>query len=212
MSQPIVYGDAISTYVRSVRLTLAEKGVEHVLESVDLIKQGHKTPEFLAKHPWGKMPAFEHDGNCFYEATAIMRYVNEAFDGPALMPQTPKERAKVNQVMSILDSYGYSSSITELFIPRVLVPMLGGQTDEATVEAAKPKAKLFVDVIEKLLGQGPFFAGAQVSLADLHVLPVLTYLSAAPEGKAILEGAPGLRSWMDRMSQRPSVKAVMPPS
>lgn len=212
MSQPVVYGDAISTYVRSVRLALAEKGVEHTLSAVDLVKGQHKEPEFIARQPFGKMPAFEHDGNAFYEVSAMLRYVDEAFEGPALMPSTPAARARINQVLSIVDSYGYGSSITELFIPRILVPMLGGETDEAVVKAAVPKAQLFVDVIEKLLGSGNFFGGDTVTLADLHLLPVLTYLSAAPEGKAILESASGLRGWLSRMSARDSAKSVMPPS
>ena len=69
MSQPTVYGDAISTYVRSVRLTLEEKRVPHTLVAVDLVKGQHKGEEHLVRHPWGKMPAFEHDGNALYEAS-----------------------------------------------------------------------------------------------------------------------------------------------
>lgn len=212
MSQPVVYGDAISTYVRSIRLALAEKGVAHTLSSVDLVKGQHKEAEFLSRQPFGKMPAFEHDGNAFYEVSAMMRYVDEAFEGPALMPSTPAARARINQVVSMVDNYGYPASITELFIPRVLVPMLGGETDEAVVEAAKPKAQLFVDTVEKILGSGSFFGGNAVTLADIHLIPVLTYLAAAPEGKAILESAPGLRAWMGRMNERESVRTMMPAS
>ncbi len=210
MSQPVVYGDAISTYVRSVRLALEEKGVAHTLVTVDLVKGQHKQQDHLVRHPWGKMPAFEHDGNSFYEASAIVRYIDEAFPGPALMPPTPAERARVNQVMSIVDSYGYPASITNIFIPRVLIPSLGGQTDEAQVEAAKPQAALFLKELGRLLGGANYFGGASVSLADLHVLPVLTYLRATPEGQALLAAAPSIAAWMDRMNQRRSVQAVMP--
>jgi glutathione S-transferase len=210
MSQPVVYGDAISTYVRSVRLALEEKGVAHTLVAVDLVKGQHKQQDHLARHPWGKMPAFEHDGNSFYEASAIERYIDEAFPGPALMPATPAERARVNQVMSIVDSYGYPASVTNIFIPRVLIPSLGGQTDEAQVEAAKPQAALFLDELGRLLGGANYFGGAAVSLADLHVLPVLTYLRATPEGQALIAAAPSIAAWMDRMNQRRSVQAVMP--
>ena len=210
MSQPIVYGDSISTYVRSVRLTLEEKGVPHTLVAVDLIKGQHKEKDHLVRHPWGKMPAFEHDGNSFYEASAIMRYIDEAFPGPALMPSTPVERARANQVMSIVDSYGYAASITNIFIPRALVLSLGGQTDEAQVAAAKPQAALFLKEIGRLLGGASYFGGAAVSLADLHVLPVLTYLRATPEGQALLAETPNIGAWMERMNQRSSVKAVMP--
>jgi glutathione S-transferase len=212
MSQAIVYGDAISTYVRSVRLTLEEKGAAHTLVTVDLVKGQHKGEEHLGRQPWGKMPAFEHEGNAFYEASAIMRYIDEVFPGPALMPPTPVGRARVNQVMSIVDSYGYPASITNLFIPRVLVPALGGQTDEAQVEAAKPQAALFLKELGRLLGGANYFGGANVSLADLHVLPVLTYLRATPEGQTMLAAVPSITAWMERMNGRSSVKAVMPPA
>jgi len=210
MSQPVVYGDAISTYVRSVRLALEEKGVPHTLVAVDLVKGQHKEEDHLVRHPWGKMPSFEHDGNSFYEAPAILRYIDEAFPGPALMPSTPVDRSRVNQVMSIVDSYGYAASITDIFIPRVLVPSLGGQTDEAQVEAAKPRAALFLKEIGRLLGGDSYFGGATVSLADLHVLPVLTYLRATPEGQVLLAATPSIEAWMGRMSERSSVQAVMP--
>jgi glutathione S-transferase len=112
--------------------------------------------------------------------------------------------------MSIVDSYGYTPCVSNLFIPRVLVPSLGGQTDLEKVESAKQPAELFVKELERLLGSAQFFGGANVSLADLHVLPVLTYLAATPEGKSILEGAPNLRNWFSRAQKRPSTQAMMP--
>lgn len=210
MSEPVVYGDPISTYVRSVRLALAEKGVQHSLVAVDLVKGQHKEAAHMARNPWGKMPAFEHAGQRFYEVSAIMRYVDEAFSGPALMPSTPAERVRVNQLMSIVDSYGYAASITNIFIPRVLVPSLGGQTDEAQVAAAKPQAALFLTEVNRLLGGTDYFGGTKVSLADLHLLPVLTYLRATPEGQALMAATPNIGAWMGRMNQRSSVQAVMP--
>jgi glutathione S-transferase len=210
MSQPIVHGPSISTYVRSVRLALHEKGVEHRLVEVDLLGGAHKQQPYIERQPFGKVPAFEHDGNSFYEVSAILRYIDEVFPGPALMPSTPVARALANQVMSIVDSYGYAPSVQNIFIPRVLVPSLGGELDMAKVEAAKAPATLFVKELERLLGNQTFFGGANVSLADGHVYPVLVYLRAAPEGKAILEAAPMLRAWMGRMQERPSVRAIMP--
>jgi glutathione S-transferase len=210
MAQPIVYGPAYSTYVRSVRLALHEKGVPHELVEVDILTGANKQKSHIERQPFGKVPAFEHDGNRFYEASAILRYIDEVFPGVALMPSTPAARAKVNQVMSIVDSYGYGPCVSNIFIPRVLVPSMGGQTDEAQVEAAKEPAALFVKELERLLGASQFFGGSNLSLADLHVLPVVTYLVATPEGKTIFEAAPNLRGWLSRMQKRPSAQAMMP--
>jgi glutathione S-transferase len=210
MSKPVVHGPAFSTYTRSVRLALQEKGVPHELVEVDVLGGAHKQPPYNARQPFGKVPAFEHAGNTFYETSAILRYIDEAFPGPALLPSTPAGRATVNQVMSIVDSYGYTPCVTNLFIPRVLVPSLGGETDMEKVESAKAPAALFVKELERLLGTQQFFGGASVSLADLHVLPVVTYLVATPEGKSIFEGAPNMRQWLSRIVKRPSVQAIMP--
>jgi len=177
---------------------------------VDLVKGQHKEAAHMARNPWGKMPAFEHGGRRFYEVSAIVRYIDEAFPGPALMPSTPAERVRVNQLMSIVDSYGYAASITNIFIPRVLVPSLGGQTDEAQVAAAKPQAALFLSEVNRLLGGTDYFGGDKVSLADLHLLPVLTYLQATLEGQALMAATPNIQAWMARMNQRSSVQAVMP--
>lgn len=210
MGQPTVHGPAFSTYVRSVRLALHEKGVPHELAELDFLGGAHKQAPHTQLHPFGKVPAFQHDGNTFYETSAILRYIDEAFPGPALMPSSPVERAKANQVMSIVDSYGYTPSVVNLFIPRVLAPSLGGQTDMAKVESAKEPATLFVKELDRLLGSSQFFGGSSVCLADLHALPVITYLVATPEGKAIFEAAPNLRGWLSRMQKRPSAQAMMP--
>src|SRR5262245_65549124 len=97
MSQVIVYGAPYSVYVRSVRLTLIEKGVAHELVEVDVFAPGGPPAEHLERQPFGKIPAFEHDGFPLYEAGAIMRYVDDAFSGPAVEPAAPPGRAALNK-------------------------------------------------------------------------------------------------------------------
>ena len=62
MAKPIIYGPAYSTYARTVRLALEEKGVGYDLVEVDLLGEPAQAPEHLARPPFGKVPAFEHDG------------------------------------------------------------------------------------------------------------------------------------------------------
>ena len=85
MANPIVYGPAASTHVRSVRLTLAEKGATHELAEVPFGAQ--REEPHLLRHPFAKVPAFEHDGFALYETQAIMRYVDERFAGTPLQPE-----------------------------------------------------------------------------------------------------------------------------
>ncbi len=62
MADPVIYGPGFSTYVRSARLALEEKGAPYRLEEINILEDAHKTPEHRARHPFVKVPAFEHDG------------------------------------------------------------------------------------------------------------------------------------------------------
>jgi glutathione S-transferase len=86
----------------------------------------------------------------------------------------------------------------------------GTHTDEAQVAAAKPQAAPFPTEVDRLLGGTDHFGGNKASLADLHLLPVLTYLHATSEGQASMAARPNIRAWMGRMKQLSSVQAVMP--
>ncbi len=46
-----------------------------------------------------------HDGRMLYESTAIMEYVDDAFDGPALSPKDPEARWRMRWWMKYCDQY-----------------------------------------------------------------------------------------------------------
>ncbi len=210
MADPVIYGPAFSTYVRSVRLALEEKGAPYHLEEINILEGAHQTPEHRARHPFTKVPAFEHDGFELYETVAMLRYVDETFEGPSLQPDEPRARARMAQVLSIIDAYAYPACIGACVIQRLVVPLTGGTPDEDVVAAAVPQATTSVEALEALLDGNEFFAGDKLSLADLHVVPIYDYFSQTPEGEAALAGAPNLRRWWDAISQRESVERTKP--
>jgi glutathione S-transferase len=210
MGNPVVYGPRFSTYVRSVLLALEEKGVTYDVQEVNILEGAHQTPAHMARHPFSKVPAFSHDGFDLYETCAIVQYVDAAFDGPSLQPHEAKALARMHQAIGIVDAYAYPAFITNIVIPRVVVPMTGGQTDEAAVAAAVPEARKSVEALERLVGSNAYVAGTQVSLADLHLVRVFDYFSQTPEGQQLLVEAPNLRRWWDATKDRPSVVKTRP--
>jgi glutathione S-transferase len=210
MAKPIVYGPAYSTYARTARLALEEKGVDYDLVEVDLLAGAAKAPEHLARHPFGKAPAFEHDGFELYETDAIMRYVNAAFPGKDLEPADAKGRARMAQAISVIGSYAYPCMIGQIFIQRAVMPMMGNSPDEAAITAALPQAQTCVAALEKLLDGNAYLAGDRLSLADLLLIPVYDYLSRTPEGETLLAAAPNLQRWWETMRTRESVTKTKP--
>ena len=211
MPDPILFGAAYSVYVRAARLALAEKGVPYRLVEVDVFAAGGPPPEHLARHPFGRIPAFEHEGFRLYEAGAITRYVDEAFPGPPLQPEAPRARARMNQAIGILDSYAYRTLVWDIFVERVRAPAQGRAPDEARIAAALPKAAVCLQALADLRGDGPWFAGRALSLADLHAAPMFVYFRMAPEGAELLSRQPGLAAWWDLVSARPSLAATRSP-
>lgn len=210
MVDPIIYGPAYSTYTRTVRLAHEEKGVAYRLVEVDLFKGETGQPAHLARHPFGKIPAYEHDGFALYETGAIVRYVDEVFPGPKLQPADPRQRARMNQVMSVIDSYAYGAIVQKVVIQRLVVPLMGGQTDMAVVNEAMPMVERSCAALQSILGGNAFFAGPTLSLADLQAIPVFAYLAATPEAARIFDANAGLKRWWDKVSAMPSVQRTAP--
>ena len=120
--KPIVFGAPYSVYVRAVRLALEEKGVSYELVPVDIFAPGGPPADHMNRHPFGKIPAFEHEGFRFYEAGAVTRYIDETFVGPSLQPADPRSRARMSQIISILDSYAYRTLVWDIYVERVARP------------------------------------------------------------------------------------------
>jgi glutathione S-transferase len=204
MTTPVLFGAAYSVYTRTARLTLAEKGVDYRFDEVDVFAPGGPPAAHLERQPFGKIPAFEHGGLRFYETAAICRYVDEAFDGPALQPDTPRGRAVMAQAIGICDSYLYRNGVWDIYVERLRVPQRGGTSDEAKIAKAIPIVRKTLQELARLSDDRPFIAGTEPSLADLHAYPMLSLLGLAPEGRDLLVGVPAIESWRRRMAARDS--------
>jgi len=209
MARPIVYGAAMSPYVWSVRLALAEKGVTHELVSVSMSE--FRAEPHLSRHPFGKIPAFEHDGFMLYETQAIMRYVDEAFPAAPLQPIEVHPFARMNQIMGIVDAYLTPCLLAGVIYQRLVAPRLGRPTDEEAVSAALPRVKHCLSEIARLAGDQEFLADDSVSLADLMAIPQIYYFKKFPEGAAQLAELPMLAAWAARMEERQSLQVTRPP-
>src|SRR5579872_1378020 len=203
MAETILYGLHASPYVRAARLGLEEKGVSY--ELVEFPVSEIKQQPHLSRQPFGRIPAFEHKGFPLYETQAILRYVDAAFPGPSLQPTDPRQAARMNQIIGIVDAYMFMDVSFGISYQRLMAPRHGKTPDEARVAASLPKAKLCIEALDQLKGDNAFMAGGAVSLADLMVAPHYYYFSLTPEGRDILGPHEGLRSWWRTMATRESI-------
>lgn len=204
-ASPILFGLERSVYTRIARLALEEKGVPYSLREVEIFGHGGVPGDHLERHPFGRIPVLQHGSFVLYETSAISRYVDDAFQGAPLQLSGIEQRARMNQVIGILDSYAYRPMVWGVFVQRVSVPLEGGLPDESLIATSLEAACTSLAALEALMGGAGFLAGESVSLADLHAFPMLRYFCLAPEGLAALERHEHLHRWYRAMLARPSV-------
>ena len=207
MSEFVVYTVPGSPFVRSVLATLEEKGAPYRLAPV--APGTARSPEHLARHPFGRVPVLQHGDFWLYETQAILRYLDRQIPQPSLTPSDIKRASRMDQVMNINDWYLFHGVGNVIIFHRVIAPRLMGMApDEEAIKAAMPKAHTVFNELARLLGDQPYFTGDTLSLADLLVAPAVEFFTATPEWSAL--GAPhaNLASWMTRMQERPSMRAT----
>lgn len=204
-----LHGMHYSVYVRVSRLALAEKAVEYELAEVNPFAEVVST-EHLKRHPFNRVPVLEHDGFQVYETAAITRYIDEAFDGPNLQPDTPMARARMAQIIGIIDSYGYWPMVRQVFLERISNPARGIKANESAVAEGLDRAEHCCGVLEGLVTGGPFLLGDGITLADLHLASMMDYFTRPSEGAACLARFDKLSRWWAMIRERASIVETRP--
>jgi glutathione S-transferase len=205
----VLHGYHYSVYNRIARLVLAEKGVAY--ERVEIDPFALPVPQsYLDLHPFGRVPTLVHDGFVLYETGAIARYLDRTFDGPALQPRAPRALARMDQIISIVDSYGYWPMVRQVFSHGAFRPAAGRPADADEVRAGLAGSAKVLSALEALAAPDGFLVADHVTLADFHLGAMVAYLTLASEGAALLQQRPRLATWWDRVSRRPSFAATDP--
>ncbi len=210
MSKPTLYGPTYSTFVRTIRMTLAEKGVDYDLVNVDMAGGEHRSTAHLRRHPFAKIPVLEHNEFSIYESNAIAHYIDDAFPGKRIAPAGMHRRARDQQIVDVVNAYGYNRIVVRLVLPYFFADKEKGP-DMAAITAAVPDIEHVLGAIQDLMiDPDPYLVGREIGFSDLFLAPVIHYLMMFPEGGRILPKLPKLSSWWLAVQQRDSVTATVP--
>jgi glutathione S-transferase len=205
MAELELIGGALSNFVWTCRMALAEKGVPYKLTGV----MPH-TPEVVAIHPFGKIPVMRHGNVALAESRAICGYIDRAFDGPALISADAVKAAETEQWVSIVNT-----TIDPLWMRQYLAAYIfpgtpDGAPNRPVIEAALPKMEKQFPMMDRAVASG-YLAGETFTLADMYFTPILYYMRRGPESAAMLDASANLKSYLARNLARPCMQATMPP-
>jgi glutathione S-transferase len=204
-----LYGYQYSVYSWIARLALDEKGASY--RWIEINPFAADVPEsYLALHPFKRVPALVHDTFEIYETGAMTRYIDEAFPGPRLQPTDPRHRARCSQFLSITDSYVYWPLVRQVFSHRVFRPRLGRPSDATEIQKGLNTAPEALGALERLIADTEYLCGADITLADIHLAPMIGYFAMAEEGEALLKRYCKLGRWWATISARTAYRATMP--
>mgnify|MGYP000022795818 FL=1 len=201
-----LHGFSSSNYYNVPKLALLEKGVDFE-EIVSYTGVGPKyKPEYLDKSPLGKVPALETSEGFISESRAILEYIERAYPQHSLLPSSPFDIAKVQELSQFIELY------FELVARRLVVNLLTGLKPDPTVvkevEASLDKAAA---ALSKLSTFEQFAYGDQFTLADIAVilnLPIVRGVGKKFLGRDPLAEVPGLDAYCARMEERANVKKI----
>ncbi len=193
---------------RRVLMFLVEKQINGLeLIHLDLNAQEHKQAAFLAKSPWGRVPALElDDGRVLTETRAICTYMEGLHPEPNLMGTDATERAFIEMADRRVEFHWLGTianavrhthpGLASLEQPQF--PDFGRSQGQKVREAAK--------WLDRMLQQQAWIAGKRFTVADITAFCGLEF-ARLMRFDAGAEGFSALQAWRDRMAERPSARA-----
>jgi glutathione S-transferase len=185
-----------------VRIYLAEKGLELEQVRVNLPEGEQKSPEHLARNPFGKLPVLElDDGTYLTESLAIIELFEELHPEPPMLGATPIERARVRMLERVAD-LGVLIPVARI-IHATRSP-LGLPPVPEIAAAERRQLPRALEVLDARLGDRPFLAGERPTIADCTLCAAFGF---ARFGQVEIDPAfRNLARWSAEFSERPSVR------
>ena len=212
-----IYWGSGSPFAWRVLLALEIKRIPYASKLIEFSKQQHKTPEFLALNPRGKVPTIRDGDFVLWESLAILAYLDRKVPEPPLFGRTPEDTGRVwraiSEVVSYLEPPAY----------QIAGPIFLGKAEESAEKIRSQLEPLHTELrlLESTLGHSPWLAGTEVSAADLVAYPVIeTLLRAAGKDAAkafdlrlfpIEKTYPAIAAWRERIKALPGYEQAYPP-
>jgi glutathione S-transferase len=227
-----LYHHAMSNCSQKVRLCLEEKGLEWTSHYVDLMRNEHFTPEYVAINPKAQVPTLVHDGVVVIESSDIINYLDRAFPQQTLKPGAPDDLELMYRWLKLWDDtqihlktlshhHLFGRSRVEQVRPQLeraaaivknddLIAFLREYVSDQglsqeRVEAATKWVRGVLAELDARLRDHEWLAGGALSLADIAwCIDIHRFqLMKFPMPHAALPG------WYDRIEARPSFKKMV---
>jgi len=166
-------------------------GIDYATKLVDLSQGEHKSKEYLAINPYGKVPALKDGDFVMAESAAIMRYIARE-NGSPLYPNDVKAQARCDQWMDFVNHH-IRTNVGKVHFNRSLAPMFGAEVDEQSLADGLRFLENNFPAIENCLSQQPYLCGDEMTVADIALVAALEPIDMS---KIDISTYPTLTKWL----------------
>jgi len=209
-----------------IRIALEEKGIPWTSQYINLDTQDNLTDEYFEIHPHGLVPAIVHEGVIVYESSDILRYLEEKFPEPSLIPAKDSEREEMEEWLEMTRDlhvkvikvwvYGkerYRSKTKESMgayiekqpnqelIDFHKMTLEDGHIPQDKIDEADRRLHELFARIETNLGKHKWIVSDTMTLADIAWIPNYTLLNY---NNFPFDQYPRALDWIERFTSRPS--------
>ena len=189
-----LYGHEISGNSYKARLLLSLLNLEYEWVRVDLMKGEHKSPEYLAKNPFGQVP-FLVDGEVqLADAQAILVYLARQYGGEKWLPLDALSLAQIIRWLST------TAGEVRQGPENARLYYLFGAGTKINIERATQKSEFILTQLDQHLSDRTWLEFDHPTIADVAIYP---YIALARDGKIDLDAYPQVLSWIERVKQLP---------
>ena len=192
-------------------LGLAYEIVHHQRDATTMLAP----PSLLAVHPLGKSPVITDDGVTVAETGAIVEYLLERYGKGRLLPQAGSADAlRYRYWLHFAEGSAMPPLLLTLIFDRVangpmpffVKPIARTISNKVMDLMVRPNLKRQLDFMEAELGRNTWFAGEQLTGADIMMsFP----LEAAAQRAGLNASRPRLMAFLQRIHARPAYKLAL---
>jgi len=206
-----------SGFAWRVLLAAELKGIDYASRLIEASAGDHRTPEFVAMNPRGKVPVLRDGDVVVTESLAIIAYLDRLFPDPPLFGRTPEEMAQIWRFALDFDNYAaarFSDFVLPIYFDAVA-------TSRAQIDAALDDVLRELATLEARLDGRPWLADEYLSAADIAIYPFVEGLlrAAGKPAAASLDLSympfgdthPALAAWRQRIIALPGYESAYPP-
>lgn len=195
---------------------LEELGVPYEVKRYERNKETMLAPpELKAVHPLGKSPVITDGGTTVAESGAIVEYLIDRYGNGRLIPPagTP-ERLRYTYWLHYAEGSAMPPLLLKLVFDRVesapmpffIKPIARAIAGRAKSSFIEPQIALHLDYLESELGKAPWFAGTEMTGADVQMsFP----LEAAAARANLTAGRPKVAAFLERIHARPAYQRAL---